>query len=531
MDRADGRSYVKYAPFLLAISFTLVFLAFWIARYFLTPLGHDQSCLLFEAGRFLAGNEIYGPHLRELNPPVIIWFSAIPILLSHHLSVPVVYLFRSLVLLMVCMNVVWCVSLLARSGKITSGVALTLYGIFVLQVQLHIWASDFGQREHLLVLLLFPYLLATATRVARLSPLERGALGLAAGSAIWLKPHQILVVIGFELFCALRARSLRHIFSVEFISMVLTACMLLVLVLVYTPLYVHQVVPLLSDVYWAYGTDTFTSLLLRAPLLPVVFLVVLLYCFLLLSLLKDWTIPAALLVCSIAGYFAFAVQQTTWFYHLYPFLAFFFFALFYLLVDIFHPFLEKIGESPFLTGRPALALSGCAFLLVILFMVHPSIVRNRPNSTVSAPLDLFFNQVEPGTTVYVFSTSVPSLASAYKHDLNWGSRYAGLWMLPAIIQNEMGRTSSSTPFKKLSAQTTSRLAAQQRQEITEDLNYWQPTIVLISLCTRERNCQGMEGKDIDLLAWFKRSPDFARTWLRYDRQSDIEGYEVYRLAR
>jgi hypothetical protein len=201
------------------------------------------------------------------------------------------------------------------------------------------------------------------------------------------------------------------------------------------------------------------------------------------------------------------------------------------VMDILHPLLNRIGESSLFAGRPALAISGCAFLLVFVLAFHPELVRNRPDKPVLPSLDLFLDQVKPGTTVSALSTSVPVLASVYDHGLKWGSRFAHLWMLPAIIQNEMGRTSSYSPFKQLSPQTTLRLAALQRQEVTEDLHYWNPDLVLVPICTPKRPCQGMEGKDLDLVAWFKRSSDFSEAWLRYERQPGIEGYDVYRLAR
>lgn len=532
MDRTDGRSYLARAPFFLAISCALVLPAFWIARYFLRPLGHDPSVLLFEAQRFLSGDEIYGPHIRELNPPVIIWLSSVPVLLSRLVPIPVVFLFYFLVVLMVCTSAAWCVCLLARSGKVTNGMALALYGFAILLIELFFSHGDFGQREHLLVILVFPYLLAIATSVAsRLSPAERCALGVAAGIAIWLKPQQILVVIVLELANAFRTRSLRHALSFEFISMVFTASVLLVLVLACTPLYLSRVIPLLSDVYWAYATNTFSSLLYQESPYVLTALVVLLGSYLFRSRLKDWTVPAMLLVCSIGGYLAFAVQETDWQYHLYPSTAFLFLALCYLLADIFDPFLERIRKAPVFRGFPALALSGCILLVAMVFALYPAIRKYPVSNAASSPFDQFLSQLQPGTVVYVPSTSALAFASVYNAGLKWGSGYPNLWMLPAILQNETGRTSMSHPFKKLSPQRTSQLADMQRREIAEDLNEWQPAIILIPHCTRVEVCQGIEGKNVDLLAWFQRSPDFARIWSRYERQQGINGYEVYRLAR
>jgi hypothetical protein len=409
---------------------------------------------------------------------------------------------------------------------------LVLCGFSVFGVELSIGAYDFGQREHLLVIFLLPYLLAVATgAVEHLSLVERCFLGVAAGCAIWFKPHDVLIVVGVEVACALSARTMRRIVSSEFIAMFLTACFFLVLVFYFTPLYVQQVVPLLSNVYWALGTDTFLSILLASHRYNAAFLVAVLCYLVLRRRLADKTTPLALLAGSGAGFIAYGVQHTMWKYHQYPHKALFLLSLSYLLIDVFRPLWIKIGDGPLLASRTVSAVSGCALLAVFVLTLHPALVRKRrPEISGSASLNMFLDQIEPGTTVSALSTSVGVLAAVYNHGLKWGSRFAHLWMMPAIIQNEMGRTSSSSPFKQLSPQTTAALAALQRQEVAEDLSYWHPDVVLVPICTRTSDCQGMEGKDIDMVAWFERSPEFSKAWSRYVRQPSIEGFDVYRLA-
>ncbi len=489
-------------------------------------------CYIFEAGRVLAGNQLYGPHLSETNPPIIVWFSAISVLLARHLAFSAVIWFRTLVLLILCVTAGWCVRLLERSGRVTSGLGLAFFGLSILCAGFSTGAYEFGQREHLLVMLLLPYVIGVGSgAVQRISPVERAALGLAAGCAIWFKPHDLLVVVGLELTYVLCAKTLRHILSIEFVAMAATACFLLVLVVLLTPLYIHQVLPLLSDVYWGLGTDTFSSLLLGCHVCIAAFVLGFLGYFLLRGRLLDKTTPAALLACSFGAYVAYALQHTTWTYHKYPHRAFYLLAVFYMLTDLLHPFFGRIAPTRLLAGRPRFVLSGCALLLVLVLILRPEIVRDPRMEQDVSPVTVFMEQVKPGTTVSSLSTSVPILASAFDHGLNWGSRFAHLWMLPAILQNEMGRTSASSPFKQLSAEKTEALAALQRREVAEDLVYWHPDFVLVPVCTREEPCQGIEGKDVNLVAWFKRSPEFSEVWSRYEQQAGFAGYEVYRLAK
>jgi len=504
----------------------------WMIQYLFRTLGHDQISYLLEADRFLSGNEIYGPHLSETNPPLIIWFSALPVSLAHPLQCSAISAFRILVDAMILGSVAWCVSLLRRSGRWNDLFGLLIAGFAIATVEMGIGPYDFGQREHLLVILLTPYLLATATGTERSSSfMERCALGIAAGLAIWFKPQDVLIVLAATSFCALRERSLRRLVSVELVSLILTACVLFLFVRSFTPLYLTRTVPLLLEVYWALGSYSFLSLLLSSKIYIFCVFFTLLVCIRLRSVLRDWTTPFALLLCSLAAYIACAMQHTMWAYHKYPHRALLYLAAAYLTIDLIGPFLQKAYEEK--SAWPWIKLSGLSTLalLCLLFILHPHPHLNGAKSPGTKKLDAFLDGVRPGTTVSILSTSVLPLASAYNHQLVWGSRFAHLWMLPAIIQNERGRTSPSSPFKQLPVATTAALAELQRKETAEDLNYWTPALVLIARCTTNDPCQGIEGKDVDLLSWFQRSSEFSDAWRTYEAQPSIDGFDVYRSVR
>ena len=79
-----NRSAISVPILVIALSCEmLALLGILLIRFFNFPLGQDQAINLLEAQRFLAGAQLYGPHLAEVSPPLIIWFSALPVLLSH----------------------------------------------------------------------------------------------------------------------------------------------------------------------------------------------------------------------------------------------------------------------------------------------------------------------------------------------------------------------------------------------------------------------------------------------------------------
>jgi len=510
---------------------TVVLFLWRLARFFIYPIAHDQISYLVEAQRFLSGVKPYSPHLAEVSPPLIIWFSALPVLLGRWMHGSPVFFLRLLVTAMIFGSIAWCVRIMLRSAASAGPVAAGLLGCAVLWIEFMIGPFNFGQREHLLVVLILPYVLATATGAAdRLSLAERCALGVAAGMAIWFKPQDTLILVGLELVLSVRARSLRRVIAPEFLAMVSASSLVLALAYLTTG-YLKTALPLLLDTYWAFGTMNTVALALSLRDYTLFVAVMLLAILLLRKSLRDPATPITLLMCSVAASFAYDIQHTNWAYHAYPHQALLELALAYLLIDLLCPVISKLTFDSRLINRMALVASALMAVLLCFIAVHPRILHPNPTRLEGNELDRFLAQYKPSTTVYVFSTSEVAQASAYNHGLNWGSRFAHLWMLPAIIQNELGPTGPPAPFKRLSPEKLANLASLQRTESAEDLDYWRPSVVLVQQCTVERPCQGLDGKNFNMISWFQQGPQFAAAWSHYQQQAAIDGYDVYQLVQ
>jgi hypothetical protein len=521
--RGLGPLHVVLIGGLVAI-FALLFVPYLTSR-----LGHDQSSYLFEAQRLLAGFEPYGPHLSETNPPLIIWFSAIPVVFARLVNQTPALCLQILVAVMVLASTLWCIRIFRLSSAVTDLLAVGLLGGVVLAVDLCIGTYDFGQREHLLFLLLLPYVFAVATGVmGRLGLAEQCALGIAAGLSLWFKPHDILIVIALELFLLCRTRSFRRVRTASFLALVLTSTLLLVLVLVLTPLYVKQIVPLLSNTYWALGSGTAFQLAVSSHLYPYLVLTTLVAWILLHRFLRDPATSMALILCSLAGSVAYDLQHTNWEYHHYPHRALILVALAYVVIDSMHWLTNKLTSEPNLVRGTMVIASGVTTVALFWVVVHRNTLPYDHSPPPTLEMDQFLSQYKPPVTVYVFSTSVGPLSSVFNQGLTWGGRFAHLWMLPAIIQNELGPAVPPALYKQLPQDTLARLAALQRSASAEDLNYWQPAIVLVQQCTRQDPCLGIGEKNFDMASWFLHSSEFAAAWSHYHRQpGGPNHYELY----
>jgi hypothetical protein len=514
------------ALFTLALVF--LFFVHQVALLFAVPTGHDQSWYLFAAKRLLSGAKLYGPQIAETNPPLIVWFSLLPLLFARLIHGSATVALRLLVLIIIFGSVVWCIRILRLKVVKTNHVVLGLLACATLYVEFNVGSYDFGQREQLFVILALPYILWASTGKYRgLTIVERCALGLAAGLAICFKPHYLLLFIGLELVLAIRTRSLRRALAPEFLTVLFSCCLYVLLVLTITPLYARETIPLLIDTYWAYGPYSVLALALLNKKIALLTLLVLLSLVGLRRFLSNPETTGTVLVCGIFASIAFGIQHTNWAYHMYPCKALIQFAALYLLIDLLRPVICSLMEDSRLSRRFAFVTLGLMAIPLGAIATHPR--RLIPVAFPSAypELDQIFSQYKAPTTAYVFSTRVSPFASVFRSGLEWGSRFPALWMLPAIIQNERGRTGAPVQFKSLPRDTVARLALLQRNETTEDLNYWRPSVILVEHCDLEHFCQAVEGKNFDIISWFIQSPEFAAAWSHYQRREGPPHFDLY----
>lgn len=497
-----------------------------LPQYFSYALGHDQISYLIEAKRALSGDQLYGRFLAETNPPLIIWFSAIPVALSHNIHHLEAVWFRLLVFALVCGSIWWSVVIVRRAKYLLGFEALLLFTFALVWAELPQNASDFGQREHLLLIFLLPYILAVATRASkRLPRIELLALGLIASAGIWFKPHNILVVVALQLFLCAWEKSYRPIISTEFLGLIGGNLLLLGATWIFAPLYFTGTLPVLRDTYWALGTESAIALARDQHFYNITVVLFAVFWLVFHHRLRNQIAPVALLVCSCVASIAFDIQHVPWGYHKYPQIALMEVAIAYVAADLLDGWHPRESFPSGLRGA-ALILGLCVCLFASARVLRRTWRDAHRHDPVSG-LDAVLTQCNPKTPVYVFSTSVPPMAAAYRHDLTWASRFAHLWMMPALAQNELGPARQDAPYKRLSPLRLAQLSHLLREDVAEDLNHWKPALVLVERCTPATNCTGIEGKKFDTLGWFQRDPGFAREWAQYQQAPSDGRFDVY----
>lgn len=507
---------------------TLTFAAVAMAALLalLPAVGHDQMWCLYVAQRLHGGTALYGPHLLESNPPLIMWMLLLPTSVARILHLPQSVVFKFFVLSTAAAIAFINLRLLRRFRSApTKAHVWTLAFAFVCVFGV-IPARDFGQRDHLLVILLLPYVLAAALDVdsrAKLALWIRLAIGVIAGLGVSLKPHHLLVPAAIEAVFILKRR--RFSLRPELLALLATCAAYLAAIRLVTPAYLTTILPILRDTYWAIGHLSLPQLVVQAIQLHILAAAAIT-----LAAISGWhklpPLTVFLIVAGIAATVAYYLQGTGWYYQQIPALSFFAFALCLELLDLAER--HHLPLPPW-TPKAAAALSVLAIALTAHFSGYTfSRPFSFPSGLSDVPDPAFFGGLAPGTPVAILSTVVDdTVPPIFTHQLLWAQRENNLWTLPAILRNE-SPTAPGDPRRTIPAARLIELDRLQHAWMVDDLTYWHPALILIERCYEPAvHCQILEDRHDNLLAWFERDPAFRAVFAQYHYLRSSGPYDAY----
>jgi hypothetical protein len=545
---------------------------------------------LYVAERMTHGVRLYGPQLLESNPPLVMWMLLGPAFVARLLPIPISVVFKLCVVALAATSALGCRALLRRLHPRISRGALWACAFAFLAVCGAMPARDFGQREHLLVLLTLPYLLAVAmaaqipgteatsdTRLSRIPTAAAVAIGIAAGLGLSLKPHHLFVPLAVEAAVAVRRGRLRTLLRPEPVALLATCLAYLAAIRLFTPEYLTTIVPILRDTYWAIGDLTIKQLLAESIELHILAVVAVAFWFILRLWWQRPADPLAVvfLVAGAASALAYYLQGTGWYYQQIPALSFFAFALCAEVAEIRKHVpgakarVDARSIMPELKSRPiseassssrdslspqesipsressvaarsasegilryapiaAVALSLLAIALTAYFSGYTlAHPLGFPNGLSDTPDPALFAGLPPGTPVAILTTVVDdSVPPIFTHHLLWAQRQNNLWTLPAILRNQS--PGPHPPRHRVPAARLAQLDQIQHAWMVEDLQRWRPQLILIARCQDPSvHCQIVEDRHDNLLAWFARDPAFRAEFANYRYLRSAGPYDAY----
>ena len=186
MTPTSSRAPANHRPMVAAVS--LIVLALLLGGVLFialrSPLKDDIAWLLYVARCWMAGRELY-IDIIEVNPPLIVWISTVPLQLGRWLDIDPQLVVVPVFVAAVLGCAWWTAALLRSQGGIFAErlAVFTAIGAALLILP----AADLGQREHLLVAAFLPYLVLFSQSLDRAS-LDRASLDRASAARAALAP-------------------------------------------------------------------------------------------------------------------------------------------------------------------------------------------------------------------------------------------------------------------------------------------------------------------------------------------------------
>ncbi len=494
-------------------------IALGLAAQFRSYAGPDTGFLLDEAARVLDGARLY-VDLVEMNPPLIVGLNVMAVLFARRFGLPEILAYRLgcvAVLLALLFLAAWLLRrLLPREVVLRRTLVLLLaFTLFNLAGQ------DFGEREHLLLALVVPYLLLAAARASgRAIPAAAALLiGLLTASAFALKPHFVLLWLATEGYLRLSRRVPWSTVLPETVTIVGFLALYCIAIILWVPGYL-QLVRLLAGPYTLFLYVPFWQLLVSGPGAPVTLFAMLAFT----ALRRHTRHPDILgvfaigaLTCLLAG----AAQQKGFSYHFYPSLA--------LATIVLGMIASDRGESQ---RRWVGSLYWVMAVSVVATVVAAACVRNAL-STMRHSRDPGQVQMErllplvraraAGEGVYVMSYNISSAYPLINYaGAHSASRFAQLWILAAAYMDQL---KGSGPLRYHLPGEMSPSERYMNQAVFQDLRDQRPKLLAILQHARDLPANGF--RRLDYVAYFIRDPRIASILARYQLVADVGDFTVY----
>ena len=507
-------------PFLTPLLLAALSLCAWQIQAAL-PLNHDVGWLLLGARRLLDAGGLPADRFVDVTPPLILGLYALPVAVSRALAVSEIAALRIFVLGLAAGSLGLCQRAASRLLAGESAALVRGWLVTVAIVLLPLVGYDFGQREHLITLLLLPYLVDAAARAHAADPPRpvAASAGVAAGLAIGMKPQFALVVLAAEGVVWHARRRWRAVVGPGLGALAATFVLSAVWTLWMAPDYLRVTLPLVWETYGAYHSPL--RELVRWLDLP----------FAGALILVAWRLPRGgalrdlartLVVAAAAAYAAYLAAGTDWDYHRYPFGVF-------AIATLALPLLRPLSRGPLVALLVLAVAAGSLFLAPLEIRDTRRASREWPGwSQGAATLDIL-RAVEGrgrGGPIFLFSSSVaPAFPAVNYANLEWASRFSCLWLLPAVVH---ARALPEGAIPEARRQRLDAIGRYLVDAVTDDLGRARPDLVFVP---RGQEQQAFGGAAFDFLPFFERDPRFAKLWSGYVHAQDTPLFRVYALRQ
>lgn len=474
-----------------------------------SALNQDVAWMLY-GGQVLLDGGTYGIDVVDPNPPLIFWVSAVVVAVARLFGTTAQLVYDLGVMGLIVASVTLCHLIYTRRAVSThEGWLVSVLFAVAMVVPA---GRDFGQRDHVTVVMIMPYLFVIGARLdGQQTPrgLQLCAGGLA-GIGIALKPFFLLMWLVPEAYVVFH-HGLRGIWHRHETMMILATQLLYAVVVVgFAPEYLQMAGQLLGY------QDAYTSAIpINNPATKYLFLAIGLTLVLRPTTSNHELRRVLLLNVAVCTAILF-IQAKGFRYHFVPV-----YVASLCLANVI--VLGSRTTRAFGVSALRVPIGAVACVLVVLGSaatgLHTRNVLRYRNGTIEE-LQRAVETYAPSDPIFVVSPTVPpAFPLVNLSGVTWSSRYSCQWLIPASYSDEQ-RGASPFPYRQVPEMPArERLAL---DHLMEDLHTRTPALIVVPLDA----VWPMTGA-FDWLRYFEYEPRFVSFFDNYQHVGDVARYGLY----
>jgi hypothetical protein len=487
-------------------------------------VNHDVYWLLEVVQRkFLGGKYYY--QFFESNPPLILYLYMLPVWLAQKTSSSVITFYYVYLFLLAFL------SLLVASrffdyifnDKKQQGIFLVLWAIVLFILP----SYDFGQRSHIALICLLPYVCLLEVRRLGYSigwklPLF---IGFFAFLGLALKPYYLIPLFLAETWLIYCSRKFFAWFRLELLVLGFFCFAYLVIIALLDPEYYTLMIPFLMRYYSFF----FLPLLGNDGVFSVITLTVIFSIFIVILFYRNLKVSKFLmlhLLIMIGFYSSYIFQKVPWYYHFYPVIALSMIISVWIIMQLYLDHSCSVGRGVFylLSAFVISAYTATVLFGTYLVYTHGNILSSVNEDPGFNKMALITKQFAYNKKIYVFNTQLKSTyVLEQKTNVENVSRFPHFWMIPGMIL--LGQQALSVTANKQLQHDQDTI----RQAVVDDFIRLKPSLVLIDVSACKlyiRNCT-----QFDYLSFLFKNKDFRSIWKHYHYLRTEWSYAIFQRRR
>lgn len=499
------------------ISLLLIFVTAILIQSSLVPTS-DISYLMYVSNEIFHGKK-YGIDIFETNPPMILYLYYPAIKLSQLTSLSQTICLRIFIFTLAYISLTLCkkISDILIQERLTHYL-LMLSIIFIL---CFLPAHQFGQREHLALILTLPYFFSSVLVLEqhKLNRLPLIIIGIMAGLGFCIKPFFIFPLVLVELLLIFKTRHLLAWLRIPPVIIATTMVLYLASTFLLQPAYFSTLLPLINTFYF-YGIEEDWRTFLQQQ--TVLFCISIFFTSALLLRKSKYKNILLVFTCALTGFMlSFIVAKSAWFYHTIPAIGMACILAVFLTSGIYLNAYKRHGSPAlrtFYAGATCLILLLTLFIpignSILLFEIHAPDHKDE----IYYQLVNYFKMSHSPRTITCFSMNTTEDCFPLVTDSQgtYTNRFPFFWWMRGAIKMEIHRPVSFAIAKP----KLRELILYTVRDIQQHPTHW--------IVVNNADANNITGVNFDFFYYLSRHyPDFKSITLSYHKATEIGPYSIY----